>query len=136
MVSLHKTRLYFKGACIKLAGAVVAYSPKLQPTVAVSSTEFECMGVHDTRKLFLCVLSVMWDMYVPREAARKMYEDNDDCMEMANAQKPTTRTRHMYIWYHSLYEWVKCDLIKLERVDTSINLAYNFTKSLTITLFN
>ena len=49
---------------------------------------------------------------------------------MANAQKPTSRTRHMDIWYHVLCEWVERDLIVLERVDTTINEADHFTKLL------
>ena len=38
--------------------------------------------------------------------------------------------------YHALCEWVERDLIKLERVDTSKNMADHFTKQLTPTLFN
>ena len=55
---------------------------------------------------------------------------------MANAQKPTTCTRHMDIKYNVLCEWVERDLIKLERVDTSLNMADHFTKQLGPTLFN
>ena len=55
---------------------------------------------------------------------------------MANAQKPTTRTRHMDIKYNVLCEWVEQDLLKLERVDTSVNLADIFTKQLGPRLFN
>ena len=65
-----------------------------------------------------------------------LYEDNDAATAMANAQKPTSRTRHMDIKYFVLCEWVERDLVKLERVDTSLNMADNFTKQLGPTLFN
>ena len=55
---------------------------------------------------------------------------------MANAQKPTPRTRHMDIKYNVLCEWVERDLIKLKRVDTSLNMADHFTKQLGPVLFN
>ena len=55
---------------------------------------------------------------------------------MANAQKPITRTRHMDIKYNVLCKWVEQDLLKLEWVDTSVNMANIFTKQLGPTLFN
>ena len=72
----------------------------------------------------------------PQEAASRLYEDNDACTAMANAQKPTSRTRHMDIRYHVLCEWVERDLIVLERVDTTINEADHFTKLLSRVLFH
>lgn len=48
---------------------------------------------------------------------------------MANAQKPTPRTRHMDIRYFALSEWVERDLLALERVDTSMNMADHFSIS-------
>eukprot|EP00804_Cyclotella_cryptica_P012204 CCRYP_009882-RA/>CCRYP_009882-RA protein AED:0.65 eAED:0.65 QI:0/-1/0/1/-1/0/1/0/147 len=64
-----------------------------------------------------------------------MYEDNDACTAMANAQKPTTRTRHMDIRYFALADWVERDIMILERVHTSINMADHMTKILDRTLF-
>ncbi len=46
-----------------------------------------------------------------QEAATTLYEDNDACTAMGNAQKPTTRTRHMDIKYFSICEWVERDLM-------------------------
>ena len=51
------------------------------------------------------------------------YEDNDAATAMANAQKPTTRTRHLDIKYNVLSEWVERDLVTLERVSTTQNMA-------------
>lgn len=83
----------------------------------------------------LYIRSIFWDLGIPQDAASVMYEDNDACTAMAMAQKPTPRTRHMDIKYYALCEWVERDLIKLERIDTSINLADHFTKSLSPILF-
>jgi hypothetical protein len=55
---------------------------------------------------------------------------------MGNAQKPTPRTRHMDIKYFSICEWVDHDLMHLERIDTSINMADHFTKALNRALFH
>ncbi len=62
--------------------------------------------------------------------ATVMHEDNDACTAMGNAQKPTPWMRHMDITYFLLCDWVEQDLMHLERVDTKINMADMFTKSL------
>jgi hypothetical protein len=131
-----KTRRSLTGGAVRLAGGSVGYKTKLQPTIAQSSTEAEFMGASDFGKVILYCRSILWDLGVPQDAATLLYEDNDACTAMANAQKPTTRTRHMDIKYNVLCEWVERDLITLERVDTSLNMADHFTKQLGPTLFN
>jgi hypothetical protein len=131
-----KTRRSFGGAVIRLAGGTIAYKTKFQPTVAGSSTEAEFMAAYDTGKMILFVRSVLWDLDIPQEAATVLYEDNDACTAMGNAQKPTPRTRHMDIKYFSICEWVDRDLMHLERIDTSINMADHFTKALNRALFH
>jgi hypothetical protein len=89
-----------------------------------------------TGKMILFVRSVLWDLDIPQEAATLLYEDNDACTAMANAQKPTPSTHHMDIKYFSLSQWVERDLMLLERIDMSINLADHFTKSLQPALYH
>ncbi len=64
-------------------------------------------------QMILFVHSVLWDLGVPQAAATLLYEDNNACIAMANAQKPTPQTGHMDIKYHVLCEWVERDLILL-----------------------
>jgi hypothetical protein len=104
--------------------------------VALSSTEAEFMGACDAAKVLLYVRSILWDLGIPQEAASILYEDNDAATAMANANKPTPRTRHMDIRYFALTEWVERDLIALERVDTSMNMADHFSKQLPPILFS
>jgi hypothetical protein len=84
--------------------------------------------------LFVC--SILWDLDIPQEAATVAYEDNNGCTAMGNAQKPTARTRHIDIKYFVLRDWVERDLILLERINTSLNLADHLTKILLRTLFS
>eukprot|EP00804_Cyclotella_cryptica_P030736 CCRYP_009176-RA/>CCRYP_009176-RA protein AED:0.05 eAED:-0.06 QI:0/-1/0/1/-1/1/1/0/645 len=130
-----KTRRSFSGIIVQLAGGTIAYKTKMQPTVALSSTEAEFMAACDTGKMILFIRSILWDLGIPQQAATILYEDNDACTAMANAQKPTTRTRHMDIRYFALAEWVEHDIMILERIHTSINLADHMTKVLDRTLF-
>ncbi len=109
---------------------------KFQPTVALSSTEAEFMAACNAGKMSLYICSVLWDLNIPQEAATITYEDNDACTAMANAQKPTPRTHHMDIKYFALCDWVEQDLLILERIDTNINLADPFTKTLQCASFH
>ena len=131
-----QTRRSFAGTCLRLAGGCVGYKTQLLPTVSQSSTEGEFMAACSAGRMILFVRSVLWDLGVPQAAATLLYEDNDACIAMANAQKPTPRTRHMDIKYHVLCEWVERDLILLSRVDTTVNMADHFTKQLGPTLFH
>ncbi len=131
-----KTRRSFSGICIQLAGGTIAYKTKFQPTVVLSTTEAEFMAACDVGGIFLFVRSILWDLDVPQEAATVAYEDNNGCTAMGNAQKLTTRTRHIDIKYFALCEWIKRDLIHLERIDTSINIADHLTKPLSKILFH
>ena len=56
-------------------------------------------------------------------------------MMMAQAQKPTPRARHIDIKYHVICQWVEGDLLKLERLSTTMNIANIFTKQLGLLLF-
>jgi hypothetical protein len=118
-----------------MAGGPIAYKTRLQPTVALSSTEAEFMATCDAAKMLLFIRSILWDLGIPQHAATVIYEDNDAATAMANAQKPTTRTRHMDIRYFALAEWVERDLVILEQIHTSVNEADHLTKTLDKTLF-
>ncbi len=93
------------------------------------------MAAVDVGRMCLFVQSVLWDLDIPQEAATVAYEDNDGCTLMGNAQKPTTRTRHIDIKYFALCDWVEQKLLLLERIDTSINIADHLTKILSRILF-
>jgi hypothetical protein len=94
------------------------------------------MAACDTAKMILFIRSVLWDLCIPQEAATMLYEDNDGCTAMGNAQKPTPHTRHMDIKYFSICEWIECDLILLDLIDTSINMSDHLTKALQPILFH
>ena len=121
---------------MQLSGATVAYKTRLKSTVAMSSTEAVFMTASGAGKIALFVRSILYDLDVPQEAETLLYEEHEGCIGMGNAQKPTTRTRHMDVRYFALAEWIERDLLHLARVDTQSNVADNFTKALTHILFH
>jgi hypothetical protein len=86
---LYVSRRLTAGMCIHLVGGTIAYKCKFQPTVAGSSTDAEFMAACNVGKMVLFVRSILWDLNVLQEAVTLLYEDNDGCTAMGNAQKPT-----------------------------------------------
>jgi hypothetical protein len=123
------------GIAFLLAGAVVAYKTRVQPTVSTSSTEAEFIGASDAAKMALYIRSILDELHVPQTHATLIYEDNAAALMTANASQPTKRTRHMDIRHFAIQEWVECDLIQLKRVDTTVNLSDTLTKPLQRILF-
>jgi hypothetical protein len=103
-VTCVKTRRSFGGTVICLTGDTIAYKSKFHPTVAGLSTKAKFVAAYDTGKMILFVRSILWDLDIPQEAATVLFEDNDACTAMGNAQKPTPCTQHMDIKYFSICE--------------------------------
>ena len=93
------------GGAIYLAGGAVAYKVNLLQKVAQSSTEAEYMEATTLGKIILYTRSIMWDLGIPQLAATIVYEDNDAVTSIANARRPTSRTRHVDIKWHVLCQW-------------------------------
>jgi hypothetical protein len=131
-----KTYRLFRGICIQLVGGTIAYKTKFQPTVALSSNKAKFMAACNVRRICLFVRSILWDLDILQEAATIAYKDNDGFTAMGNAQKTTSRTQHIDIKYFALCDWVEHDLIILERIDTSTNIADHLTKILPCIFFH
>jgi hypothetical protein len=132
-----KTHQSFGGICIRLAGGTITYKCCFQPTVAGLSTEAEFMAACDTGKMILFVRNILWDLNIPQDAATLLYKDNNGCTAMGSVQKPAPRTQHIDIKsYFSLCEWVECNLMLFDRIDTLINMANHLTKALQPILFH
>ena len=123
------------GIAILLAGAVVSYKSKLQPTVALSSTEAEFSAASEAGKMVLYLRSILDEINVPQDNATTLYEDNDGTLLMANAGQPTRRTRHIDIREFALLDWVERDLVILNEIRTTENCVDPFTKALGKTAF-
>ena len=123
------------GLVMRLAGGPIAWKSRLWPTVVCSSTEAEYNMASDGGRMSLYCRSILWDLGIPQEAATILYEDNDGATAMANAGKPTSRSRHIDIKYYAIQEWVERDLVILTRIDTSLNMGDHFTKPLPKLLF-
>ena len=130
-----KHRKSVTGIIAKLAGGTVLYKTAYQQVLAHSSTEAEFVAACEAGKYILYLRSLLEEIGLRQEEATILYEDNQGALLMANAQRPTKRTKHMDLKHFGLQEWVQRDLIILNRINTSDNYADAMTKPLARTLF-
>ena len=78
---------------------------------------------------------MLQDLGISQDSATPLYEDNRAAIAMANAQRPTRRTRHMDIKHFALLDWVSTDQLILSSISTHDNPADGMTKSLGPQLF-
>ena len=62
-----------------LGGSVIAYKMKIQPVVALSSTEAEFYAASEAGKMALYLQSVLTELGYPQEKLTILYEDNSGC---------------------------------------------------------
>ena len=123
------------GISFILAGAPIVYKTINQKTVALSSTEAEFYALSEAGKLALYIRSILDELHIPQTKATVVYEDNQGCLFMAEARKPTKKTRHVEIRHYAILDWVEQDLINIKKIHTNDNCSDTLTKPLGKTLF-
>ena len=118
------------GLVVMLAGGVIAYKSKYQPTIALSSTEAEFTAASETGKTILYLRSILHELGFSQYLPTILFEDNTGALHMANAQQPTRRTRHMDTKYFALQDWVESGQVELTQIGTANNISDAFTKAL------
>jgi hypothetical protein len=118
-----------------LAGAVVAWKARVQPTVALSTAESEFLAESDTGRLGLFIRAVLSELLQPQNAATTVYEDNYACRMVANSTAPTRQMRHIAINDFALQDWTERNLISLTVCASNANALYMFTKKVGKILF-
>ena len=112
-----------------LGGGAIIYKTIVQRTVALSTTEAEFYSLTDAGKLVLYVRLVLSDLGMEQKDATKIYEDNRGCLQMAQALKPTRRTRHVEAKYFAILDWVQTDQVKITKIGTADNASDVLTKA-------
>ena len=78
----------------------------------------------------------MEDIGLEQTEATIIFEDNQGAIAMANAGKPTKRTRQIDTRHFAILSWVEQDLITLQRIPTGDNSSDAMTKNTPKILFN
>jgi hypothetical protein len=118
------------GYMFTFGGGVVSWNSRLQPTVALSSSEAEYMALSATVQEAVHLRQLLSDLGHEQPRSTTIYEDNQSCIAMANNPVNHARTKHINIRYHYVREKVRDGTIKLEYLPTAEQVADMLTKGL------
>jgi hypothetical protein len=98
------------------------------PTIALSSTEAEFASMADAGKAVLCLRSLLSDTGLLQDFPTETRADDRGATQMATAQQPTRRTRHIDMKQLVVLQWSDEDLISFTDCPSALLTADSMTK--------
>jgi hypothetical protein len=126
------------GYVITYGGCPIVWQSKMQTEIALSTTESEYMALSACLRDVIVIQQLFKELTHKKFLGTKseatirctVFEDNKGCLEIATAPKMRPRTRHIAIKYHHFRDHVTKKKIKIKWVETSLQIADQFTKGL------
>ena len=123
------------GVVMMLAGAAIYYKTRLQPTVALSSTEAEFVNMTDAGKAALYLRFILEKLGIIQIDPTPICADNRGACLMAKAQKPTRRTCHVELKHFVILQWTDDEYIDFLETPTKNMTSDSLSKSTDRTKF-
>ena len=118
------------GYIVMLAGAAISWNSRLQPTVALSSTEAEYMACTSVVQEVIHQRMLQEEFGNEDKEPTLLMEDNQGCIHMAKAQGNHKRVKHLDLKIHFVRQAVEAGTVVLQYIPTNDQLADMFTKAL------
>lgn len=115
-------------------GGAISWSSKLQPTVAVSTTEAEYMASAQAVKEALWLKNLFWSFGVKIETM-KIFSDNQGAIKLLKNPIASVRSKHIDVLHHFARERVSRQEVVFEYCSTDVMVADVFTKPLPLSKF-
>ena len=102
-----------------MAGGAIYYRTRIQPTIALSSTEAEFAAMTDAGKAAIYLRSILDQIGLTQEHPTEIQVANRGARYLANAQQPTRNTRHIDIKQMIILQWTdeEQSSTKMSRLD-------------------
>ena len=120
------------------AGCPITWSSKLQPLIALSTTEAEYIALSTALREVIAIQNLIQELHslgfpicpsTPRMHCR-VFEDNQSCIEIATNYKTRPRTKHLLVRLHHFRSHVVNKNILIEYINIKHQLGDIFTKGL------
>ena len=108
-----ENRKSMMGYIFKLAGAAVSWMAKLEPTVAISSTEAEYMALLQAVKESIWIQRFLLELGRQVKNSDVIMEDNQGAIALAHNPEYHARTQHINVQFHFVRECVEMGKVKL-----------------------
>ena len=106
------------GMVMKMGTGAISWSSKLQPIVALSSTEAEYVAVCQAGQEVVWVRQFLEAVGYDMSAPTTMYVNNKSAVCVARNLEHQTRMKHIDVWWHWLRECVEKKVFKIEHIRT------------------
>ena len=113
-----------------LSGGPISWKSRLQPIVALSSTEAEYITVTVAAQEGIWLCRVMGELGFEQVGATDLAVDNEGAITLSENPQAHLRTKHIWLRYHFIQQYVQEGVIKPYYVSTHKNIADIFTKNL------
>ena len=127
------------GCVIVCAGCPIVWSSKLQRTIALSTTEAECVALSTAPRDVIHLINLTDEFnkcgtpvtanHLPKIVC-KTHEDNSGALELTNNHKVRPRTKHLAIQLHHLCSHTDDRRITVHKISTKHQIADTLTKPL------
>jgi hypothetical protein len=124
------------GYVFKFMGGAISWRSRLQPTVALSSTEAEYRAITEAGQEALWLMKLMKELQIPIQTPLKMICDNLSAIHLAQNPVHHGRVKHVAIEHHWIREHVQDGTFKMKHVYTGNMIADILTKNLGKNRFN
>ena len=124
------TRRSTTGYVFTLGGTTVSWISKLQQVVSLSTTEAEYVAATEASKEMIWLQRFMEELGKEREN-RRLSSDSQSSIHIAKNSSFHLRTKHIQLKYHFIRFVLEDELLKLEKIHTSQNLADMLKKVVT-----
>lgn len=98
------TRRSRTGYAIVLMGSLVSWQSKLQPTIALSTTEAEYQATTSAVKEVLWIKNFLDQLINPKNISINVYVDNQSALHLLKNPQSISRTKHIDVQHHFLRE--------------------------------
>ena len=117
------------GFLINLGNNPIAWKSKMQPFVALSSSEAEYIALSLCSAALSFSSHILQDFDIKIDFPITIYEDNTGVIFMANNPTIGQQTKHISIKYHHVRELIENNVQKLQYIRSQDNSADVFTKN-------
>ncbi|QRV85528.1 Copia-like polyprotein/retrotransposon [Ceratobasidium sp. AG-Ba] len=118
------------GWAFLLAGGVIAYSSRKQPTISLSSTKAEYVADASAARELIWIRQFLSELGFLPEGATPLLSDNQSAMALAKNPINHQTTKHIRVKYHFIREVIALKELDLQYVSTEDQVADALTKAL------
>jgi hypothetical protein len=126
------------GYVISYAGCPIIWASKMQPLIALSTTEAEYIALSTALREVIGIMNLInelkekgFPMFHPTpKVVCRTFEDNKSCIEIATNHRTRPRTKHLSVRLHHFRSHIVQRTITIEHISTKEQLADIFTKPL------